>query len=82
MNATDVINQTDSQPPKLLTILANIQKKSRQNNTEFSKRLGIPLSTWQLTVTNKKPIHETVIVAIVKAFPELHEEVIEYLSSL
>jgi len=65
---------------KPITTLVEIQNKEELTDKAMAERLGCSRQLWQMTRSGKIPPGNTVIKCISKNFPELHLEVIYFLS--
>ena len=60
----------------LLDSLKTKQQELGLSDREFAEKLGVPRVTWTCTRLGYKRIGETILVAVVRAFPELEREVL------
>ena len=67
------------EPPRLIQSLADRQHELGLNNIEFAARLGISRQLWEMTKTGKRNVGVTLLGGIVRAFPELNDQVLAYL---
>jgi hypothetical protein len=65
----------------LLDVLINLQKDMKLSNTAFAKKLGINRQLWQMTKSGTRPIHLTVLKAIIRNFPHLIPNVIVHMGT-
>ncbi len=65
----------------LLEILIGKQKNLNESDVQFARRLGVHRTTWQRTRTGDIRVAESIMTGAVKAFPELKDEVLNFLTN-
>lgn len=71
-----VINQTTSNKRLFSKI---VLKQGNQSDYAFAKRLGITRPLWQLTRTGRLQIGITLLKAIARTYPDIHQDIINFL---
>lgn len=56
-----------------------ITQQGKQSDYRFAARLGITRPLWQATRTGKLPIGLTLLRAIIRTYPELTTDVLDFL---
>lgn len=79
-NATIVVMYNNTVARNLLSVLINLQHDLKLSNTAFAAKLGINRQLWQMTKSGIRPIHLTILKAIVRNFPQLIPDVIVHMS--
>jgi len=77
MILADMVNNTATQLNPLLTKLN--AKQGGQSDYKFADHLQITRPLWQLTRTGKTPIGLTLLKAILRTYPELTPDVLNFL---
>ncbi|BAS31200.1 hypothetical protein DEHALATV1_0097 [Dehalococcoides mccartyi] len=79
-NATIVVMNNNTVARNLLSVLINLQYDLKLSNTAFAAKLGINRQLWQMTKSGIRPIHLTILKAVVRNFPQLIPDVIVHMS--
>jgi len=54
-------------------------RQGDMTDSQFARKLGVSVQLWSMTHLGKRPICMTILKAIVKTYPELQQEVFNYL---
>jgi len=65
----------------LIAKIRDIQSQKGLPDKEMAKRLGCSRQLWQMTRTGKTPIGSKIMKNVSKAFPELQQDVIYFLTN-
>lgn len=64
----------------MITLLNEVLvKQGQMDDSDFSRKLGIPRTTWLSTKSGKRPIGLTLLKALARTYPELKEEIFSFL---
>jgi len=66
------------------TILKNLQTRQAELNlidARFAELLGISRPLWWMTRNGQREVNLSLLRGVVKAFPELHDQIITFLQS-
>jgi len=65
---------------KPIAKLIDIQVREELTDREMAERLGCSRQLWQMTRTGKIPPSNTIIKCISQNFPELHQDILNFLA--
>lgn len=69
----------NKQDKALVIKLTEYKQQQNLTDAQFANKLGIPRTTWAQQKNGKRPVGLTLVKAIVRTFPDLIPDVIEFL---
>ena len=68
-------------PPPLITHLQKLQQEMQASDSKFARLLGVSRPLWSMIRRGQRPVYMALLRGVVRSFPEMDKEVIEFLRS-